>query len=143
MIFIASIISQLLILAVPIHGANILGIALYDGNSHWLVMKSVLKSLEDAGHNITVITPYSTAKDTNFTIIDVSRILPLRTNAFDYDLLLKEYHNPLRSFHTLPNLSLGQCDKAHASREVQEILKCEYSEILFQPFDENTPPLLK
>lgn len=129
MILTASFISQLFILIFSVDGANILGIALYDGNSHWLVMKSVFKSLEDAGHNITVITPYKTVDDTNFTVIDVSKILPPRTNSFDYDLLLKEYYNPLRSFHTLPNLSLGQCDKAHASKEIKEILKCKYSRV--------------
>lgn len=125
MILIASFIGQLLMSLCTVDGANILGIALYDGNSHWLVMKSVFKALEDAGHNITVITPYPRVDDTNFTVIDVSKILPPRTNSFDYNLLLKEYHNPLRTFHALPNLSLGQCDKAHGSREIKEILKCK------------------
>ncbi len=103
--------------------ANILGLATYDGNSHWLVMKSVFQALQEAGHHVTVVTPYCDSPGTNFSFVDVSKVIPPKKNSFTYDFLIQDYKNPLRVLHIIPNLSLGQCDKAHASREVRDLVK--------------------
>lgn len=116
----------LLLLSTCIAGCtslNILGLATYDGNSHWFVMKSVFEALLNAGHNVTIISPNALEPRPNLKMIDLSRVLPPRKNAFSYDFLLKEYYEPWRTLHALPNLSLGQCRKTHSLPEVQELLK--------------------
>lgn len=106
--------------------ANILGIATYDGNSHWLVMQSIFKSLAEAGHHVTVVTPYSKTT-ANVTLIDVSKYLPLRTNSFSFTDIRREYDHPFLTLNVLPGLSLGQCDKAHALPQVRQLLNGKFS----------------
>lgn len=105
---------------------NILGLATYDGNSHWFVMRSVFEALLNAGHHVTIISPNSMSPRPNLRMIDTSTVLPPRKNAFSYDFLLKEYYEPWRTLHALPNLSLAQCNKTHSLPEVQQIINGRY-----------------
>ena len=118
----------LLLLSACIAGCtslNILGLATYDGNSHWFVMRSVFEALLNAGHNVTIISPNTIAPRPNLRMIDLSVVLPPRKNSFTYDFLIKEYYEPWRTLHALPNLSLAQCRKTHSLPEVQQLLKGE------------------
>lgn len=116
------ILLQCCLLAGCCNSANILGIATYDGNSHWLVMQAIFKALADAGHQVTVITPHSKST-ANVSLIDISKSLPLRRNAFSFDFIRPEYERPYLTLSVLPRLSLGQCDKAHSLPEVRRLLK--------------------
>lgn len=118
------ILLQCWLLANCCHSANILGIATYDGNSHWLVMQAIFKALADAGHQVTVITPHS-KPTANVSLIDISKSLPLRRNAFNFDIIRPEYENPYLCLNVLPRLSLDQCDKAHSLPEIRRLLTGE------------------
>ncbi|XP_065222654.1 UDP-glucosyltransferase 2-like [Planococcus citri] len=112
------------LMAACCQSANILGIATYDGNSHWLVMQAVFNALANAGHQVTVITPNSKST-ANVSLIDISKSLPPRRNAFTFDFIRPEYERPYLTLNVLPSLSLGQCDKAHRLPEVRRLLNGE------------------
>lgn len=84
-------------------------------------MQSIFKSLAEAGHHVTVVTPYSKTT-ANVTLVDISKSLPLRTNSFTFEDLKREYDHPFLTLNVLPRLSLGQCDKAHALPEVRKLV---------------------
>lgn len=59
-----------------IAGLKILGILPFPSNSHFNIGYAIVKTLHEAGHNVTVMSPYPRPqKLENFTDIDGSSIL--------------------------------------------------------------------
>lgn len=66
----------LLLIFTTSNGLKILGILPFCSNSHFIIGYSIVKTLLDAGHEITTISPYPRkTKMPNYTDIDASSIL--------------------------------------------------------------------
>ncbi|CAH1722246.1 unnamed protein product [Aphis gossypii] len=77
---------------IPVSEAvRILAVDTVAGKSHWNFMSSVFISLTDAGHNVTVFTPFSDGDRENYT--DTSRKFPMK---LDLDVMqtIKQISNP-------------------------------------------------
>lgn len=66
----------LLLLVIESRGLKILGVLPFGSKSHWFVGHAIIKSLVDAGHEATVLTPYP-LKDPikNYREIDIASVL--------------------------------------------------------------------
>lgn len=61
---------------IEIEGLKILAVVPIGSKSHWLIGHEIVKSLVDAGHEATVLTPYPLKdKIRNYEEIDISEIL--------------------------------------------------------------------
>lgn len=71
----------------PMGIASILAIETIAGKSHWNFFSSVLRSLWDKGHNVTVFTPITEGNRENYTEIDTSGDLPKKRGIGLEDML--------------------------------------------------------
>ncbi|XP_001943837.2 UDP-glucuronosyltransferase 2B15 [Acyrthosiphon pisum] len=74
----------------PVEGERILAIGAIAGKSHWNFMEGILRALTDHGHQVTVLTPFTTGDRENYTEVDLSK--EIRTLVrLDIDLVHKEF----------------------------------------------------
>ncbi|XP_065223734.1 UDP-glucosyltransferase 2-like [Planococcus citri] len=103
------------------YGAKILGIFPIPFRSHFASTSSVMKSLVDAGHEVTIVSPFAKdlAKDNYTSITDLSDTLPIQIGAGSY-----MQHNVVGAYKTI-HLSFhyekNQCDKVMDSKAFQEL----------------------
>lgn len=64
----------------PVENARILAVETIGGKSHWNFMSAVLLSLTDAGHGVTVFTPFLDGQRVNYTEVDTSKTFELVLN---------------------------------------------------------------
>lgn len=61
-----------------VNGLKVLGIIPFPSKSHFAIGNGIIESLVDAGHEVTVMSPYPQRKNRpNYNEIDVSKILEI------------------------------------------------------------------
>jgi len=83
--------------------ARILAIETTAGKNHWNFKRSVLSSLTDAGHTVTVFTPLPDGDRANYTEVDTSRDFPMKLD-MDVTQMIQEFGDPI----TLMNAMFGR-----------------------------------
>ncbi|KAE9535554.1 hypothetical protein AGLY_007455 [Aphis glycines] len=101
--------------------ARILAIETIAGKSHWNFMSSVLRSLTDAGHTVTVFTPFPDGHRTNYTEVDMSRNFPMKLE-MDAMQTIKDFGEPFALVKLLSRLSQMYCDVIHGNQKLVELL---------------------
>ncbi|KAL4112237.1 hypothetical protein QTP88_016062 [Uroleucon formosanum] len=122
---------------VPIgEGARILAIETIVGKSHWYFMSSVLRSLTDAGHTVTVFTPFPDGDRANYTEVDTSRDFSLK---LDLDVMqtIHDYGDPFVFMNILPGIDRFFCDAIYSNKQLTDLMAPEardrYDLLLIEP----------
>ncbi|XP_028044496.1 uncharacterized protein LOC113557729 [Rhopalosiphum maidis] len=122
---------------IPVTEASrILAIEMVAGKSHWNFMSSVLRSLVEAGHTVTVFTPFLDGDRTNYTEVDTSDDFPMKLD-LDAMQTIRDFGEPFALVKTLSGLSRFYCDVIHGNRKLVDLLtsgtRDRYDLLLVEP----------
>jgi len=116
--------------------SRILAIETIAGKSHWYFMRSLLRSLTDAGHTVTVFTPFPDGDRVNYTEVDTSLDYPMK---LDMDLLktIREFQNPLMFLNGMAEGVRFYCDVMYGNQKLADMMASEardqYDLLLIEP----------
>jgi len=105
----------------PVNGMRILAIESIGGRSHWNFMNSVLRVLSENGHNVTVFTPFLSGDLVNYTEVDISNVLPIKTNL----QMAEIFKNWCKSTIFIPlimNITRYNCQLVYENDQMKDIL---------------------
>ncbi|XP_025207087.1 UDP-glucuronosyltransferase 2B15-like, partial [Melanaphis sacchari] len=122
---------------IPVSEASrILAIETIAGKSHWNFMSSVLRSLVDAGHTVTVFTPFLDGDRENYTEVDTSSDFPMKLD-LDAMHMVQNFRNPFALVKVLSGLTRFYCDVVHGNRKLIDLLasgiRDRYDLLLVEP----------
>lgn len=116
--------------------SRILAIETVAGKSHWYFMSSVLRSLTDAGHTVTVFTPFPEGDRANYTEVDTSRDFPMKLD-MDVVQAIREFGNPFEFINAMAGLSRFYCEAVHNNPKLTEVLtsgaRNQYDLLIIEP----------
>ncbi|KAL4112574.1 hypothetical protein QTP88_016329 [Uroleucon formosanum] len=116
--------------------ARILAVETIAGKSHWYFMSSVLRSLTDAGHTVTVFTPFPDGDRANYTEVDTSRDFPLK---LDLDVMktIHDYRDPFVLTNLMATMARFYCDAIYSNKRLTDLMAPEargrYDLLLIEP----------
>ncbi|XP_029342038.1 UDP-glucuronosyltransferase 2B7-like [Acyrthosiphon pisum] len=116
--------------------ARILAVETVAGKSHWNFMSSVLRSLTDAGHTVTVFTPFPDGDRANYTEVDISRDFPIK---LDMDLMktIREFGDPFVLMNAMSRVIRIYCDAIYGNQKLADLIGSEardrYDLLLIEP----------
>jgi len=98
-------------------GARVLAVETIAAKSRWNFMSAVLRSLTDAGHEVTVFTPFPDGDRENYTEVDTSADHRARVD-MDLSPLLAAFDRPLRMIDWTHAINRALCDTVHGDRRL-------------------------
>ncbi|CAI6351195.1 unnamed protein product [Macrosiphum euphorbiae] len=116
--------------------SRILAIETIAGKSHWNFMSSLLRSLTDAGHTVTVFTPFPDGDRVNYTEVDTSREFPMK---LDMDVMqtIQDYRDPFKLTNIMSVLTRFYCDALYGNRKLTDLIasgaRDRYDLLLMEP----------
>ncbi|XP_060869254.1 UDP-glucosyltransferase 2-like [Metopolophium dirhodum] len=116
--------------------ARILAVETIAGKSHWYFMRSLLRSLTDAGHTVTVFTPFPDGDRVNYTEVDTSRDFPMK---LDMDVMqtIREFGDPFMITNLMSGIARTYCDVVYSNQKLADIMApqvCDrYDLLLIEP----------
>lgn len=120
----------------PIESVNILAIETIAGKSHWNFFSSVLRSLTDKGHHVTVFTPITEGNRENYTEIDTSDDLPKKQEISLADMM-NLFGDPIKILWFGPRIARSYCDIIHGNKQLKDILEgfvhTDFDVVLIEP----------
>lgn len=121
----------------PVDNAKILALETTAGVSHWNFMSAVLKPLTEAGHNVTVFTPFPDGNRANYTEVDTSKEFPMNINR-DIIKMINNYSQPMQLMKIWTPFIRTLCDIVYGNNKLAEIMndhrKHDYDLIIMEPF---------
>ncbi|XP_060835305.1 UDP-glucosyltransferase 2-like [Rhopalosiphum padi] len=102
-------------------GARILAVQTVGAKSHWNFMSEVLRSLTDAGHSVTVFTPFPDGDRENYTEVDMSKEFPVKRD-LNLERIMEIYSRPVTYFYMLTVLDSMCCDAVYRNREFDKLV---------------------
>ncbi|CAH1722244.1 unnamed protein product [Aphis gossypii] len=105
----------------PVENARILAVQTVGAKSHWNFMRGVLRSLVDAGHNVTVFTPFPDGDRENYTEVDMSKEFPVKTN-LNLKQAMEIYGRPVTYFYMLTASDSKYCDTVYKNRQFDQLV---------------------
>ncbi|XP_022175628.1 uncharacterized protein LOC111037393 [Myzus persicae] len=119
-----------------VESANILAIEMVVGKSHWNFFSSVLRSLTDKRHHVTVFTPVTEGNRENYTEIDTSDDLP-KNSGLAFTDMMKVFGDPIKMLWFGPGIARSYCDIIHGNERFKDILEgfvhTDFDVILIEP----------
>lgn len=107
----------------PVENARILAVEGFAAKSHWYFMSAVLRSLTDAGHEVTVFTPFPEGDRENYTEVDVSQSLPAKIG-LDIVKTMETIGRPFTLFDAIVPLIRGlYCDVLYKNDRFENMLR--------------------
>lgn len=93
----------------PASGMKVLAVETVAGKSHWNFMRATLRALTDAGHEVTVFTPFPDGDRENYTEVDTSAAFQMK---LDVDLaeVLEKFVEPSSILPLIVTISRTLCD---------------------------------
>jgi len=104
-----------------VENARILAVQGVGAKSHWNFMRGVLRSLTDAGHNVTVFTPFPDGDRENYTEVDMSKEFPVKAN-LNLKRVMEIYGQPVTYFYVLTDLDSMYCDAVYKNRQFDRLV---------------------
>ncbi|KAL5234811.1 hypothetical protein ACI65C_002221 [Semiaphis heraclei] len=101
--------------------ARILAVETVAGKSHWYFMSSVLRSLTEAGHTVTVFTPFPDGDRTNYTEVDTSHNFPLKLD-MEVVQTIRELSDPIMLINTMSGAMRFYCDAVYGNRKLADLM---------------------
>lgn len=106
--------------AIPAENARILAVETIAGKSHWNFMSSVLRSLTEAGHSVTVFTQFPDGHRENYTEVNTAADF---TILVEYDLVnLLKIFEPISFMLRWVQIARNQCDMVYKNHRLGEII---------------------
>ncbi|VVC36213.1 UDP-glucuronosyl/UDP-glucosyltransferase [Cinara cedri] len=102
--------------------ARVLAVETMCGKSHWNFMSSVLRALTDAGHSVTVFTPFPEGDRENYTELDTSAGFP-STGDQDVTMMLKNFSDPYKFVRTFSTVSKWICKAIYDDDRLAAIMR--------------------
>lgn len=123
-----------------VENAKILAIETIGSHSRWNFMRAVLLSLTDAGHSVTVFTPFPEGDRENYVEVNTSsEIRPIyEINLID---LLKHFSHPLTMANMLNGFRRSQCDMIIGNRQLSDLMlqqdnqKADFDVVIVEPLE--------
>ncbi|CAI6347452.1 unnamed protein product [Macrosiphum euphorbiae] len=116
--------------------ARILAVETVAGKSHWYFMSSVLRSLTDAGHTVTVFTPFLDGDRINYTEVDTSRYFPMKLE-MDVMQTIREFGDPVVLMNERSRVVRIYCDAIYGNQKLADLIASEarhlYDLLLIEP----------
>ncbi|XP_022162081.1 UDP-glucuronosyltransferase 2B7-like isoform X5 [Myzus persicae] len=116
--------------------ARILAVETVAGKSHWYFMSSLLRSLTDAGHEVTVFTPFPEGDRANYTEVDTSRDFPIK---LDMDVMqtMKDFSDPFKLINIMSHMGRFYCDAIYFNQKLKDLMasgaRDRYDLLLVEP----------
>jgi len=116
--------------------ARILAVETIAGKSHWYFMRSLLSSLTDAGHTVTVFTPFPDGDRANYTEVDTSRDFPMK---LDLDVMktMRDYSDPFKLTNLMSKQARYYCDAVYGNQKLADVMapqaRDRYDLLLIEP----------
>ncbi|XP_050538590.1 UDP-glucosyltransferase 2-like [Daktulosphaira vitifoliae] len=104
-----------------IGGSRILAIETIAGKSHWNFMRSILRTLSERGHQVTVFTPFPDGNRPNYTEIDLSFEVPIKVGMNVQDML-QIFSTSTGFLPVLLNMTRYTCEIIYQNVYMEEIL---------------------
>lgn len=124
------------LLILPVENARILAVETIACQSHWNFMDGILRALTDAGHHVTVFTPFPGGHRTNYTEVDTSQEFPL-VKGGNLMVLLEKRSHPFSFLNIITAWSRNLCDIVYANGRLREIVgdnsKNDFDVIIVEP----------
>jgi len=119
---IASLVLWLAVWTMPLADtARILAVETVAGKSHWYFMSSVLRSLTEAGHTVTVFTPFPDGDRANYTEVDTSHNFPMKLD-MDVVQMFREASDPIMLINTMSGAIRFYCDAVYGDRKLTDLM---------------------
>ncbi|XP_015377258.1 PREDICTED: uncharacterized protein LOC107171526, partial [Diuraphis noxia] len=119
----ASLVSWLSVCTIvpSVDTARILAVETVAGKSHWYFMSSVLRSLTEAGHTVTVFTPFPEGNRTNYTEVDTSLEFPMK---LDMDVMqaIHDFSDPFKLIDVMSKMVRYYCDVVYGNRKLADLI---------------------
>ncbi|XP_029342036.1 UDP-glucuronosyltransferase 2B9-like [Acyrthosiphon pisum] len=116
--------------------ARILAVETVAAKSHWYFMSSVLRSLTDAGHTVTVFTPFPDGDRVDYTEVDTSRDFPMKLE-LDVMAMIQEARDPFMLLNAMSGGIRFYCDAVHGNQKLADVMASEacdrYDLLLIEP----------
>lgn len=122
--------------------ANILAVEMVGGKSHWNFMTGALRALVDAGHSVTVFTPFPEPAVGGYTVVDVSDGFTVIRDA-NVTVLMELFNGrggivPLVDLAPFAAMSRINCDLVYGNEAMRETLRLGhrsgYDAVIVEPF---------
>ncbi|CAI6346235.1 unnamed protein product [Macrosiphum euphorbiae] len=116
--------------------ARILAVETIAGKSHWYFMRSLLRSLTEAGHTVTVFTPFPDGDRVNYTEVDTSRDFPMK---LDMDVMqtILDFGDAFKITKLMSELARTYCDAAYSNQKLTDLMaphaRGRYDLLLIEP----------
>ncbi|XP_060870458.1 UDP-glucosyltransferase 2-like [Metopolophium dirhodum] len=106
----------------PVDGMRVLAVETIAGKSHWNFMRAVLRALTDAGHTVTVFTPFPDGDRDNYTEVDTSAAFRMK---LDVDLaeVLEKFVEPSSILPLLVTVSRSLCDAIFQDERMKAVMR--------------------
>ncbi|XP_025198644.1 UDP-glucuronosyltransferase 2B2-like isoform X2 [Melanaphis sacchari] len=122
----------------PADSARILAVELTGGKSHWNFMSSVLRSLLEKGHNLTIFSPFTDIDfcGVNCSLIDTSKDYPT-TSSTNFLTILKTLSSTVKLISQSVNITRSRCNNMYNNNDINKILtvknNSDYEILLIEP----------
>lgn len=106
----------------PAAGVRVLAVQTFAGRSHWNFLSAVVRALTEAGHSVTVSTPFPEGERENYTEWDTSGRFPKKVDLGVMDLI--EVFGPVDStMRTGMRASWENCDIVFNEARMERIMR--------------------
>lgn len=105
----------------PVEGARILAVETVGSKSHWNFMSSILRTLVENGHNVTVFTPFIDGDRENYTEVSTFTEDTVFVD-MDIEYLINKFGNTIKLVSQLSKLSRPMCDIVYENNKMLEVL---------------------
>lgn len=106
----------------PTTGVRVLAVQTFAGRSHWNFLSAVIRALTDAGHSVTVSTPFTEGDRDNYTELDTSSRFPKRMDLGIMELI--EVFGPVEStMRTGLQTNWDNCDIVFTEDRMERIMQ--------------------
>ncbi|XP_022162079.1 UDP-glucuronosyltransferase 2B9-like isoform X3 [Myzus persicae] len=116
--------------------ARILAVETVPGKSHWYFMRSLLSSLTDAGHTVTVFTMFPDGDRANYTEVDTSGEFPLKLD-MDLMMLIEGASEPFTLVGFMPGAIRLYCDMIYGNQKLADLMasgaRDQYDLLIIEP----------
>lgn len=122
----------------PADSARILAVELTGGRSHWNFMRSVLQSLIEKGHSLTIFSPFSDIEGcgVNCSLIDTSKDYPT-IGSMNLSTVLTTLSSTVSLMSHSVNFTRNRCNAMYNNTDINKILmvrnNSDYEVLLIEP----------
>lgn len=107
----------------PAENARILAVEPFAAKSHWNFLSSVVRSLTDAGHHVTMFTSFTPDGDReNYTEVDISTDSPIMMGN-DAMKIIDMFGEPIMSMSVAPLIIRDICKNLYANKEITALME--------------------